>query len=469
MDRNNGGALGEAKPEGLLVRAPYVVTMANKGETLSDAGVLIQGRNIAKILTGERADALARSGVETLNLKNAILTPGLINLHAHCAMSLFRGFADDLRLMEWLNDNIWPLERKHVGLEFVVHGSLIAMGEMLLGGVTTVNDMYFFHAGVCKAAALLGIRAGIGCSIMEFANGYAKDADDFLKKALDTEVPFMGEERLKFILAPHAPYTVSDETFRKVLAAAEKYDMLIHCHIHETQDEIDQSVEQYGVRPLERLDRLGILSDRLIAAHMTRLTDEEIALAKDRGVSVAHNPASNMKLASGFCRTRDLLKAGVNVGVGTDGAASNNKQDMFSELRLASLIAKGSTGDPLALGAYETLEMGTINGAKAMHWDKLIGSIEEGKRADLIAVDCGSLGARPLFDPVSHLVYAADRSDVTDVWVSGERVVEGRRLTRVPEGYIEGIADVWQERLSADKAARCAASGPKSDSQRGSA
>lgn len=412
---------------------------------LENHAVIIKGREILDILPNEQAKNIPTN--QTLHLENHALMPGLINLHGHSAMSLLRGFADDLALMDWLNNHIWPAEGKNVSDAFVYDGSLLAMAEMVAGGTTTINDMYFFNAAVAKAGLLSGVRTFVGCTILEFPNAYAANADEYIAKGLNERTPFYGDDLIRFVLAPHAPYTVSDATFSKVVDLAEKYDMLIHCHIHETNDEISGSLKEYAVRPIERLNQLGVINSRLIAAHCVHLTDEEIALFAEKGASVAHNPASNMKLASGFAPVVKMLNAGVNVGLGTDGAASNNKLDMFAEMRLAALIAKGFSGSPTDLTAYETLKMATVNGAKALHLDDKIGRLKKGMRADMIAVDLGEITTQPVFNPISHIVYAADRSQVDFVWVNGEMLLKNKQFIRIDLAAIKAKAKFWREKI----------------------
>ena len=425
--------------------APYIITMNDDCPVLENHAVIIKGREILDILPNEQAKNIPTN--QALHLENHALMPGLINLHGHSAMSLLRGYADDLALMDWLNNHIWPAEGKNVSDAFVYDGSLLAMAEMVAGGTTTINDMYFFNAAVAKAGLLSGVRTFVGCTILEFPNAYAQNADEYIAKGLREQVPFYGDDLIRFVLAPHAPYTVSDATFRKVVDLTEKYDMLIHCHIHETQDEISGSVKEYGVRPIERLNQLGVINSRLIAAHGVHLSDDEIALFAEKGASVAHNPASNMKLASGFAPVAKMLQNGVNVGLGTDGAASNNKLDMFAEMRLAALIAKGFSGSPTDLTAYETLKMATVNGAKALHLDDKIGRLKKGMRADMIAVDLGEITTQPLFDPISHIVYAADRSQVDFVWVNGEMLLKNKQFIRIDLAAIKAKARFWQNRI----------------------
>lgn len=429
-----------------IIFAPYILTMeGNEPNILHDYALWIKGKNIHEILPQSQAKNISDANV--LHLNNHVLMPGLINLHSHGSMSLLRGFADDLALQDWLNNHIWPAEGKHVDHEFVYDGMLLAMAEMIRSGTTCVNDMYFFNADVAKAGLRMGMRTFVGATVLEFPNRYAANADGYINRAMSERCAFFGDNLVQFVLAPHAPYTVSDETFKKIISLAEKEDMLIHCHIHETASEVSGSVSEHKMRPLTRLDNLGLLSERLIAAHMVHLTDEEIELVSKRKVSIAHNPASNMKLASGFAPVQKMLDMGINVGLGTDGAASNNKLDMFAEMRLSALIAKGFSGSPTALKAYDTLKMATINGASALHIDDKVGTLTVGKRADVIAVSLSDLETQPLFDPVSHLVYAAGREAVSHVWINGESVLSECRLTRIDIDEIKAKALMWKNRI----------------------
>lgn len=428
-----------------LIHAGWIIPMEAEPVVLRDHVLVLQDQNIQAIVSEEQAAAIAAD--EVLNLPQHVLLPGLVNLHGHSAMTLLRGLADDLALMDWLNNHIWPAEGKHVSDEFVYDGSVLAMAEMLLGGTTTINDMYFYHSAVARAGLKAGMRIMVGCSILEFPTNYAQNADEYISKSLQDAQDYKHEDLINFAWAPHAPYTVSDNTFRRVVELAEEHDWLIHCHIHETADEVAGSVKEHGKRPLARLDELGVLNPRLIAAHMVHSNAEEIALAAERGISVAHNPASNMKLASGCAPIQAFLDAGVNVGLGTDGAASNNKLDMFADMRLGALIAKGFSQNPTDVKAYDVLKMATINGAKALHLDAKIGSLEAGKRADMIAVDLSALATQPVFDPISHLVYAADRNQVSHVWVNGEALVKDRILTRLDQAQLLHNAQQWQQKI----------------------
>ncbi|GAA5787026.1 5-methylthioadenosine/S-adenosylhomocysteine deaminase [Chitiniphilus shinanonensis] len=430
-----------------LLLPRWLIAIEPRG-VLTDHALVIDGERIVDLLPAPAA--LARyPEAEVTRLPEHALLPGLINLHAHSAMTLLRGYGDDLALMTWLNDHIWPAEGKHVSDEFVFDGTLLAIAEMIAGGTTCANDMYFHHGAVARAALSSEFRMMVGCSILEFPNAYAANADGYIRRALECIDEFRGENLVGFTLAPHAPYTVSDDTFRRVITLADELQIGIHCHIHETQDEIAGSLKQHGVRPLARLAGLGLLGNHLIAAHMVHTTDEEIALLARHGVHVSHNPASNLKLSSGFARIADQLAAGINVGIGTDGAASNNKLDLFAELRLAALLAKGASGNPEALPAWQALEMATLNGARALGWDDRIGSLRPGKQADVIAVDLSAAGTQPCYDPVSHLVYAADRNQVSHVWIAGRNVYAAHRHLSLDLADAQARARRWQSRISA--------------------
>ena len=411
-----------------ILKPRWLVSMVPGTGTLTEHALVIEGERIAAILPW--ADAEAKyPNAERVELGDHVLIPGLINGHTHSAMSLLRGVADDLGLMDWLNNHIWPLEKKWVSEEWTHTGSLLSAAEALRGGVTYLNDMYFFPTAMARAALDSGIRAGVSINVIDFPTGYAANAQDYIAKGLAAYEQFKGEKLLDWTSAPHAPYTVSDETFVALRKLAEQHDLQIHCHIHETLDEIDGSLKQYGVRPLERLDKLGLLSERMIAVHMVHLTEPEIALMAQKGVHLVHNPNSNLKLASGIQPLRALEAAGVNTLLGTDGAASNNRQDMFGEIRSAALLAKGASGDPITVTARTALEMATIRAAKAMGRGDDLGSLEVGKLADVTAVSLSALECQPVYDPAAQLVYVAGREHVSDVWVGGRQVLKNREVT----------------------------------------
>ena len=403
------------------------------------------GRIVALLPTCETRDRF--SARERVELANHLLIPGLVNLHTHAAMSLMRGLADDLPLMDWLEKHIWPAEAACVSAEFVATGTRLACAEMLAGGITCFNDMYFFPEAAAQAAAECGMRAVQGITAFEFPTAYGSDADDYLAKGLAARDRWRDHPLVRFCLAPHAPYTVADRTFERIATLAAQLQLPIHCHVHETQAEIQDSLTRFACRPLARLASLGLLGPGFIAVHAVHLESDEIALLARHGCSVAHCPTSNLKLASGIAPLPALLAAGVNVGLGTDGAASNNRLDLFAEMRLAALLAKGCSGDASAVPARQALAMATLNGARALGLEAEIGSINAGKWADLCAVDLSSLNARPCFDPLSHLVYVAGREDVSHVWVAGTCCVSGKRLLSAPAGELENSVRLWQNRL----------------------
>ncbi len=382
-------------------------------------------------------------------LSEHALIPGLVNAHTHAAMTLMRGLADDLPLMRWLEEHIWPAEAKHVSPEFVRDGTLLACAEMLRGGITCFNDMYFFPEAALEAALEAGMRASHGLIVIEFPSAYAADPDDYLAKGLALRDRFREHPLVSFCLAPHAPYTVSDASFRKIASIAAEIDVPVHIHVHETAGEVERSLAEHGVRPLARLERLGLVGPGLIAVHAVHLLENEIALLARNGASVAHCPSSNLKLASGFAPVAKLAAAGVNVALGSDGAASNNRLDLFEEMRLAALLAKAVAGDAAALPAHAALGAATLGGAKALGLEARVGSIAPGKAADLAAVRLAGAELEPCYDPVSHLVYTAGREHVTDVWVAGRRLVNSGSLENPVFSGLKGQCKVWQNSLRA--------------------
>lgn len=431
------------QPADLAIESRWVVPVEPAGVVLENYSVIVQGGRIAALLPA--ADATAQyAPAEHVQLPDHVLVPGLVNLHTHAAMSLMRGLADDLPLMAWLKEHIWPAEARHASREMVYDGTLLAAAEMLRGGVTCANDMYFFPEAAGRAFVDAGMRAAIGLIAIEFPTAYASDPDDYLAKGVAARDAMRDQTLLSFCFAPHAPYTVGDRTFHRIGTMAEELDLPIHLHLHETADEIRESVATHSVRPIQRLESLGLMSPRLIAVHAVHLNESEVKLLARNGCSVAHCPSSNLKLASGFAPVPALLDAGVNVGLGTDGAASNNRLDVFQEMRTAALVAKAVSGNPETMPAHAALHAATLAGARALGLDRAIGSIEVGKSADLCAVSLASLETRPCYDPVSHLVYAAGREHVTDVWVEGDRVVAGRELRRLAGRDLEKTALLWQ-------------------------
>ncbi len=430
----------------VLIEARWVIPVEPDGAVLENHAVAVHAGRIVALLPIAAARA-AYAAADRVVLDTHALIPGLINLHTHAAMTLLRGYGDDMPLMAWLTERIWPAEAKHVSAEFVRAGTLLAAAEMLKGGVTCANDMYFFPDAAAEAFLALGMRAALGLIAIEFPTAYASDPDDYLARGLALRDARRHEPLLTFCLAPHAPYTVSDKTFEKIARYAAELGLPVHIHLHETAEEVATSLEKHAVRPLARLARLGLLGPQTIAVHAVHLDAGDIALLARHGASVAHCPASNLKLASGIAPVAALLDAGINLGLGTDGAASNNRLDMFAEMRLAALLAKGASGRADVLPAAQALRMATLGGARALGLDAVIGSISPGKAADLAAVNLGRLDLQPIYDPLSHLVYAAERTDVSDVWVAGVRVVNEQQLQASCSGDLESTARLWQNRV----------------------
>jgi 5-methylthioadenosine/S-adenosylhomocysteine deaminase len=429
-----------------LLIAAHVVPVEPRG-VLDDHAVAIDAGRIVAIVPAAKAAGQFEAR-EVVRLAHHALIPGLVNAHCHAAMNLMRGLADDTPLMSWLQDHVWPAEAKHVSDEYVHDGSLLAMAEMLRGGVTCVNDMYFFPEATARAALRAGMRASLGAIAIEFPSAYAADAQAYLHKGLATRDAYRGEPLLTFTLAPHAPYTVADETLKRIAVLAEELDLPIHCHVHETAGEIEQGVAQHGVRPFERLRRLGLVGPHLIAVHAVHMNELELDLMAREGVSVAHCPSSNLKLASGIAPVAAMRGRGIRVALGTDGAASNNRLDVMTEIRTGALLAKGASGNAAAVPAGEALEMATIEAARAIGLDARIGSIAPGKSADLAAIDLSTIETLPRYDVVSHLAYAAGREHVTHVWVEGRARLTARTLVDLDAADLADKARWWQERLA---------------------
>ncbi len=429
-----------------LIHARWVIPVEPASRVLDNHSLVIsEGRIQAVLPTTQAREQIAATTV--VELPGHALIPGLVNAHTHTPMSLFRGMADDLPLMEWLDQHIWPAEQRWISSEFVADGSRLAMAEMIRSGTTCFNDMYFFPDVTGRVALEAGMRAVLGMILIDFPSAWAADADEYLDKALKLHDTFRNESTIKAIFAPHAPYSVSDEPMRRVRILANELELPIHMHVHETGDEIEQSLKQYGKRPLARLQQMGLTGPDLIAVHMTQLQDDEIEDFATSGGHIVHCPESNLKLASGFCPVARLLDAGINVALGTDGAASNNDLDMLGEMQTAALLGKGVAGNPEALPAAQVLEMATINGAKALGLDAEIGSLKPGKAADITAIDLRRIETMPVFDPVSQIVYSAGREQVSHVWVNGKLLLAEGELTSIDVNRLMHDIHVWQEKL----------------------
>lgn len=420
--------------------------MAPSNTLLENHAVIVQKGLIAEILP--ISDARKKYTASSLVcLDEHILIPGLINLHTHAAMGMMRGMADDLPLMAWLNNHIWPAEKVVLSPQYVKDATLLACAEMLASGTTCFNDMYFYPEATAHAASEAGIRANLGLVVLDFPTAYATDADDYLQKGFNAHDSWRSNPLITSSIAPHAPYTVSDQTFEKVVIYAEQLSVGIHTHLHETRQEITQSEAQFGIRPIQRMANLGLLGPNLVAAHCVHLLENEMELLAEYGCHVAHCASSNLKLASGIAPVAALLAKGVNVGLGTDSVASNNRLDMLSEMRLSALLAKGFSEDATAVPAYQALQMATINAAKAMGMDHKIGSIEVGKFADLTAVRLGDLETLPYYDPIAHLVYSCGREQVSHTWVAGELRYSNGVFTNIEPTELKEIIQTWQPKL----------------------
>lgn len=430
-----------------LIHAGHIIPVVPRGAVLEDHSLAITDGRISAILPRAEAEAIEAAAV--LELPGHALLPGFINSHGHAPMTLLRGIADDLPLMPWLEQHIWPAEMEHVSAEFVRDGAELAMAEMLRAGTTCFSDMYFFPNVVAQAAQQAGLRCQISFPIFDFPSAWGTDSDDYISKGLALRDDLKHSELVQVVFGPHSPYTVNEGALGKVGMLAAELDLPIHIHLHETQQEVDDSVSAHGLRPLARINALGLLGPRTQCVHMTALEDEEIAMLAEVGAHVIHCPESNMKLASGRCPVPALLEAGVNVALGTDGAASNNDLSMPGEMRSAALLAKVGEGDPTALPAATVLEMATINGARAMGLQDEIGSLEVGKSADLVAVDLAQPETQPLYHPVSQLVYAADAAQVTHSWVAGRPLLADRQLKTLDLADIIARAGHWAKTVSA--------------------
>ena len=432
----------------LLIEAGWVIPVEPHAVVLADHAVAVRGGEIVAVLPCAEARGRYTADV-VVSRPGAALLPGLVNAHCHNPMTLLRGVADDLPLMTWLQQHIWPIEGQVIGPAFVADGIELAVAEMIRGGTTCANENYFFPDVQAATYSRLGFRALVGLPVIEFPTAWARTQDEYFDKACEVHDVWRRDPLVATAFAPHAPYTVSDTSFHRIRMLCDQLDLRVHCHVHETAHEVDESVREHGVRPLARLDRLGLVSERLIAVHMTQLTDAEVALCAERGVAVAHCPESNLKLASGFCRVHDLHRAGVTLALGTDGCASNNDLDMFGEMRTAALLAKGVAGDASAMDAASTLRMATLGGARALGFGDRVGSIEPGKAADLVLVDLDPLETQPLYHAVSQLVYATGRHQVSDVWIAGVRRLADGRLTDIDTDAIGAKARQWRERIAA--------------------
>ncbi|MBL0165103.1 MAG: TRZ/ATZ family hydrolase [Xanthomonadales bacterium] len=431
----------------LQIEARWVIPIEPQGLVLEAHAVIVDADRIVAILP--IAEARQRfEPRERVELGEHALIPGLVNAHTHNPMTLMRGLADDLPFMVWLKDHVWPAEAKVMGPEFVRDGVELAIAEMIRGGTTCCNENYFFPDVQAATYRKHGFRSLVGLPVIEFPTAWAQSRDEYFDKALSVHDELRGEALIGTAFAPHAPYTVSDESFERIHLLSDQLDLPVHLHLHETADEISDSLRDFGMRPFARIKQIGLVNERLIAVHMTQLTEAEINDCAAHGVSIVHNVESNMKLLSGFCPAEAIRRAGVNLAIGTDGCASNNDLDLFGEMRSAALVGKMVANDAAAMSAANVLRAATIGSARALGWQERIGSIEVGKQADLTAVDLGTIESQPVYNVVSQLVYAAGRHQVSDVWIAGVRKLRNRELTGMDSGEILSKARRWRDRIA---------------------
>lgn len=429
------------------INARWVIPIEPANQVWHHFAVIMHGSRILAVLPQVEADLYYRTR-ETLDLPNHVLMPGLINLHSHAAMSLLRGVADDLPLMTWLNDHIWPLENEFVCERFIFDGTQLAMAEMLRTGTTTFSDMYLFPEIAAQCASDVGMRAQICFPLLDYPTCWGSGPQEYLNKGEQLINIWQGDEFIMPAIGPHAPYTANDDTLAGAVALQKKTGVKLQIHLHETELEVKDSEQNLHQRPISRMAQLGVLGPNTQCVHMTQIDDSDLEHLLSSGAHIIHCPESNMKLASGQCPVQRLGKAGVNVAIGTDGAASNNDLDLFGELRTAAMMAKHLAGDPAALSAHQALRMATLQGAKALGRYEDLGSLEAGKRADVIAIDLSDPFTQPVYNPASHLVYSQQGRAVSHSWVNGSPQLQNGELTRIDVPDLMLRVAGWAERIS---------------------
>lgn len=435
----------------LVIRAPWLLPFsggldARSAAGIADGAVAIRGGRIAEVGSGTEITS-RYTGTRTIELDNHVLMPGLVNAHGHAAMTLLRGTSEDAPLQAWLTEHIWPLEGMWVDEQFCRDGIRIAMAEMIRAGVTCFADMYFFPEIGAEEARNAGLRAQIAFPVIEFANAWSRSSEEGFHKGLGLYDEYRNDPFIDIAFGPHAVYSVTDSDLEKILMYSEELDANIHIHLHENEAELSENTRRYGKSGIHHLHDRNLLGPRLQAVHVTQITEVETALFAEANVQVVHCPTSNAKLASGICPVTELRASGVNVCLGTDGAASNNVLDLLGEARLASLLAKLDQADAAALPATSALTMATLGGATALGRGEQTGSLTPGKAADLIAVDMSAIRHQPLYDPVAQVLHTSSGNSVSHVWVDGRCLLDDGRLTTLDENELLHTAHHWQEKI----------------------
>jgi 5-methylthioadenosine/S-adenosylhomocysteine deaminase len=440
-------SFGQASEQAdLILCAPWVLSMDGSDGAISDGAIAVTEGRIVGV--GNTADITERfSASQITELTDHVLMPGLVNAHGHAAMTLLRGSAEDAPLQEWRTELIWPLEAQWVDETFVRDGVRLAIAEMIRAGITCFSDMYFFPEVAAQEARAAGVRAQLCFPVIEFPNAWCQNTEEGFHKGLALYDHYRHDTHIDIAFGPHAVYSVTDDDLGRILMYSEELEANVQIHLHENAPELAQNLAKFGSSGIRHLSERGLLGPRLQAVHVTQIEADELALFAESNVQVIHCPTSNAKLASGVCPVPELLAAGINVALGTDGAASNNALDLLDEARLASLMAKLDLGDAAALPALTALEMATTNGARALGRGDQIGELVEGKAADIIAVDMSDLRHQPLYDPVAHLIHTGSGSSVSHVWVDGQCLLEDGRLTTMDEAAIRHTAMEWRQRI----------------------
>jgi len=451
----------------LIVHARAIVPVEPQ-VVLDHYSLIVNKGIIVDLLPHAQAEAKYVSADVVDQRETNVLMPGFVNMHAHMGMSLLRGYADDYNLIQWLRDHIWPAEGKFVSPEFVADGTELALAEMIRGGQTMINDMFFFPNTAAKVVDEVGVRATIGMLVFDFPSAYGSGPAEYIAKGKALREHYLNHPRLRFAWAPHAPYSVSEPVWEQIRDLAAELKVPIHTHLHETRAEVEMSERgedhfarhksDFKITPIDNFKRMGLITSSLIAAHMTQLTEDHISTLAAAKANIVHCPSSNLKLVSGLSPIHKCHHAGVNVCIGTDSCASNNGLDMFMEMRTASILGKLVADDATACPAYTAITMATLNGARALGVDNVTGSLKVGKSADFISLNIDCLEMLPIFDVVSHIVYVATRDRVTDVWVAGSRLLAARQLTTIREANLMKRVKEWNVKILAHKRATAAAS-----------